>query len=222
MMILANDPAAAEGERDNALRMAHATLAKYNLTMAEAESVGTQREEERLRDGTLATRHKWSVRCAQAVATLFFCEYFYTPIDRGTKMKHSFIGRASNVVTAKMMTEFVIKSIVREANTRSKDQFSPGAFQRNFAKGATQRIVERCRELRRAAEAPQPSASTGTAIVLASFYRTEAEANAQWIAAQGYRIMVDHDREHAAGAGYHEGKTYGDRISLSKQLGDNS
>ena len=36
LLNLANNAAATEGERDNAMRMAHATLAKYNLSLAEA------------------------------------------------------------------------------------------------------------------------------------------------------------------------------------------
>jgi hypothetical protein len=47
MMTLATDAGASEGERENALRMAHATLAKYNLTMSEAEATGKKSEEAR-------------------------------------------------------------------------------------------------------------------------------------------------------------------------------
>ena len=35
MLAIANDSAASEGECDNALRMAHNTLAKHNLDMAD-------------------------------------------------------------------------------------------------------------------------------------------------------------------------------------------
>src|SRR5215472_4319088 len=44
MLALANDAGATEGERDNALRMAHATLAKYNLDLAAAEIAGGEDE----------------------------------------------------------------------------------------------------------------------------------------------------------------------------------
>lgn len=47
MLALANNEGASEGERDNALRMAHATLAKYNLDMAEVESSGKPQQEAR-------------------------------------------------------------------------------------------------------------------------------------------------------------------------------
>lgn len=40
MLRLANDAGATEGKRDNAMRMAHATLAKYNLDIAQAEESG--------------------------------------------------------------------------------------------------------------------------------------------------------------------------------------
>jgi len=38
MLRLANDAGASEGERHNAMRMAHATLAKHNLDLASVES----------------------------------------------------------------------------------------------------------------------------------------------------------------------------------------
>lgn len=47
MLALANDAAAAEGERDNAMRMAYNLLAKHNLTMATVEGPtnGEKREQ---------------------------------------------------------------------------------------------------------------------------------------------------------------------------------
>ena len=64
MLTLANDAGATEGERDNALRMAHATLAKHNLTLSEAEAAGSTPEEKRC-DGAIETRNMpWARRTA--------------------------------------------------------------------------------------------------------------------------------------------------------------
>jgi len=38
-LILANNEGATEGERDTAMKHAHAILAKYNLSIAEAEAI---------------------------------------------------------------------------------------------------------------------------------------------------------------------------------------
>ena len=43
MLTLAYDKGATEGERDNALRMAHKYLAKYNLDIAEVEASGDKK-----------------------------------------------------------------------------------------------------------------------------------------------------------------------------------
>lgn len=47
MMALANDPAASDGERENALRMSYAILAKYNLDMTDVEGKPTGPQEAR-------------------------------------------------------------------------------------------------------------------------------------------------------------------------------
>jgi hypothetical protein len=119
MMTLANDAGASEGERENALRMAHATLAKYNLTMSEAEASGKKAEEARGAEHMTGRDYPWMRTTAHAVAKLFFCEYFYILIGGG-KVKHFFVGRESNVFTAQGMTTYVIDSIDREAQRTAK------------------------------------------------------------------------------------------------------
>src|SRR3954471_16442005 len=77
MLALSRDAAATEGERDNALRMAHATLAKYNLTLAQADAAGTKTEEQRQKAGMTVREHPWMRSVAAGIARLFFCEFFY-------------------------------------------------------------------------------------------------------------------------------------------------
>lgn len=220
MMTLANDAGATEGERDNALRMAHATLAKHNLSMAEAEAAGATPEEERATDKTLRTRHAWTVRVANAIAQLFFCEYFYVSSDR--KVGHCFVGRLSNVATARELTDFVVKSINREGWVAAKGQAFESRFQHLFCKGAADRVTYRCRELRRAAEQAAKSVpSTGTSIVLASYYAAEQAANQKFIDEQlQLKIRETKSKEsRRIGDGYYEGQAYGDKVSLNRQVG---
>ncbi len=77
MMALANDPGASDGERDNALRMAYATLAKYNLAMEDVQGKPTGPQEARATRFVEAYGRPWALSLAQAVAKLFFCTYYY-------------------------------------------------------------------------------------------------------------------------------------------------
>lgn len=219
MMTLANDAAASEGERDNALRMAHATLAKYNLSMAEAEKAGTKPEEKRTGDELVGQDYSWMRTVAHAAATLFFCNYFFVRMGRG-KVQHYFVGKESNVLTAKAMTEYLISSINRQARPFG---VLGGTYWRSFCKGASHAVYERCYEIQMAAEkAPK---QPGTSLVLASVYASEQEANAEFIKVKmgigNLKEGKNRERNTVAGA-YHAGQDYGNSVSLNNQIGGRS
>lgn len=222
LLALANDAGATDGERDNAMRMAHNTLAKYNLTLSEAEKSGTVTEEARLIEGAKVVGYTWARHVAMGLATLFFCDMCYV---RNCARYHTiyFVGRASNVYTAKAMLAYLYASITREAVQRSKLQtiVGAGAYQRNFAKGSARTIYARCEALRREAESEsrRETASTSTALVLASVYAQEAAANAAFLAAQDMKIKETKNREKPPGAGFNAGVEHGRSVSLNRQIG---
>jgi hypothetical protein len=89
LMALANDAGATEGERDNAIRMAHATLAKYNLSISEVEASGKTTDEKRVIDNDLRTiAHPWIVTVMHGIAALYFCEYLSARQRRGSHRTH--------------------------------------------------------------------------------------------------------------------------------------
>jgi hypothetical protein len=151
MLALANDAAATEGERDNAMRMAHATLAKYNLTIGEAERAGAKPEGRM--QGELKMRNRpWRRLIAQAVAGLYFCEVCYMQTGRNNAVMY-FVGREANVLTATEMSAYIIESVNKEGRAYSNEN-SDGensAYYR-FCKGAAHRIWQRCTQLRAEAE----------------------------------------------------------------------
>lgn len=227
MLRLANDAAASEGERDNAIRMAHATLAKYNLTLAEIDEKTQNKTEKRIDAGVEGRDFPWALRTAQSVANLFFCYYFYSRLGPG-KVKHYFIGRQSNVETAREMAKFVINSIMSEGTRRSRNiSDQPGKWQRNFCKGASMKVYERCLAIRKEAEKEYDGgagakATTGTALVLASFYEQEERANSEYLKdVLKINLKTGRSTERGAGAGYSEGKEFGASVSLNKQVGSN-
>ncbi len=225
MMMLANDAAATEGERDNALRMAHATLAKYNLTMAQADMAGKQPEEQRA-DGAYTLReYAWMRGVAHSIGKLFFCSMFVTPLAK----KHAiyvFVGKESNVYTALQMTQYVLNSINKEAKRQAvaAGETPMGNYWRSFCKGAAYRLHERCEQLIKDAkleDAPAVAPGTpGTALALASVYASELTANQRYIQEQmGIKLRTGQNRQRRASMdGFVQGREYGSRIGLNKQL----
>ena len=224
MLNLANDAGATEGERDNAMRMAHATLAKYNLSLADVDSANE--EAKRKDDGEPREEHvntfygrPWARNVANNIAKLFFCYYLYTSHKKATQVRHYFIGRHSNAITAALIAEFVVKSIMREGNRQKRAEHQGNAWLRAFCWGAAQRVSERVDKLI-AGEDESQADEPGTALVLASYYDTERVAN-ELMVQQKYPSL----RKGRGGKGYDyggdahtRGREYGGTVSLNSQL----
>lgn len=217
MLRLANDAAATEGERDNAMRMAYATLAKYNLSMAEASAPKDDREEQTM----VLYTPLWMRRCSVSIAKLFFCEYYYSQRRGERNSTHHFIGRQANAVTAREMSLYVIKSIRNEAGRRRRETGADGPWETAFINGATYAIAQRCHELRRQAEETSREPSTGTSLVLASVYASELAANQAWLAARGVTLGKSRSKSRGVkdAAGYHAGRSFGETVNLARQVG---
>lgn len=222
LMALANDKAATDGERDNALRMAYATLAKHNLSMTDVGD-GLASQEERNETAAEEVVYPWARTIAHAVGKLFFCSYYFQRPLRGKKGKHCFVGRVSNSATAAELTSYIIRSVSRESARLFGSATSPSAV--DFDKGVAARIWQRCAELRRAAEAANKAeavATPGTALVLASLYESEQQANDAWLKAAGTTLTFRKRTEHDARptSAYAAGKNFGDKVHLGASLGN--
>jgi hypothetical protein len=229
MMNLANNAGAAEGERDNALRMAHATLAKYNLELSDATAANpkaenTSEKRKQLVETFLGTL--WARQIAQASAKLFFCMYFYSKISANTdNVRHYFIGRHSNVVTAQEMSKYLIASVHREAKAYQQRVGGTYAQYRSFATGAMLKIYDRCNKLRAESERPAPVAATqGAASVdrsmaLAVIYKNEESENEKFLVSLGTKVREGKARGgRVDGYAVEAGKVYGASVSLNRQL----
>lgn len=222
MLNLAEDRGASEGERDNALRMAHATLAKYNLSMADANATSLTPDETRIQGKMELKEHPWMRTAANGVAKLFFCHLLVTSWGKA-RYTYYFIGKESNVFTVQEMVKYVFKSIDAEARRSAKARGEPGGGQywRSFCKGAAHQVYRRCEEIQRAAEAVSgQAASNGTSLVLASLYKTEKEANQALVTSLFSKVKTQKSRERSTNwAGYAAGKEYGNKIGLHNQVG---
>jgi len=216
MIALGNDAAATEGERETALRMAYNLLAKYNLSISDLPE--DQSNEARERQDVVISADRWARSLAQAVAKLFFCKYFYSRTGTSGKDKHCFVGRQSNVITARYMSEFLIKSVKREATGRYKSPTSPQG--RSFCVGTVDSIRKRVEEMIKTDTESTP----GTALVLVSLHEREADANEKWLNGTGVSLTTSKPRaDNALRAGaFYEGREYGKTVSLNQQVGSSA
>lgn len=212
MIALGKDAGASEAERETALRMAYNLLAKYNLSMSDLPEDDSN--EARERQDVVISADRWARSLAQAVAKLFFCKYFYMRTGTSGKDKHCFVGRQSNVITARYMSEFLIKSVKREASRRYKSPTTPQG--RSFCVGTVDSVRKRVEEMIK-----QDTESTpGTALVLVSLHQREAEANEKWLNGTGVsliRAKARVDNSLRAGA-FYDGREYGKTVSLNQQV----
>lgn len=220
MLALANDDGATEGERDNALRMAHATLAKHQLTLAELSSYDREREDPRGRLDTEGWNLKWCQYLRNSIARLFFCKYVSYGKINATKGRHCYIGRESNAATAAYMSDWIIQSVLREADRRFGHRLTAGG--RSFGYGVVAALDARISDILAASQRSVDGVSTGTALVVADYYRSELTANDEWVAANIGKLRTGRPGGRVQGDAYAQGKAHGATINLNRQLGTTS
>jgi hypothetical protein len=212
LLALAGNAGTTEGERDNALRMAHGLLAKHNLDMADLHAHCQQEGRE---DYTHAYHGiGWCRYVSNSIAKLFFCKYYYGRKVNSYKVEHHFVGKTSNTATAALMSEYVIRSILKECRNRFGHELNAQA--RSFALGAQSKIAERVAELIKEAK---PEGGTSTSLVVQALYKTEVEANEAFLKADGTKLVTKNPRSsHVNMSAYSDGKTYGGSIGLNTQI----
>lgn len=215
MMALANDPAASDGERENALRMSYAILAKYNLSLSDVEGNPTGPQEARKQAKGEFYGRPWAVSVSSSVAKLFFCKYYYTTLGKN-QARHTFTGLESNVLSAEEVARSLVESIRMESNRRMRREGQNATWRRSFATGATFKIQERVRELMSGTAALE-GVSTGSALVLVNLRASERKANELFLVEQGVKLTVRKSRasSNLQSDAYSQGRTFGSSLNLS-------
>lgn len=233
-----DDTGSTQGEREQAMRMAHAILAKHNLSIAQAEASGTAATELRVDKAFEFRSLAWARTISNGVGDLFFCKFFYVRLHTG-RDKHYFVGREANVITAMEIAEYVIKSVLSERDRRAKVEgaHDPNPWKLAFAQGAAAQIYRRCKEMRAESEtkdvvtqekvqgagfAIAEQREPGTALVLASHYKKEVEANSEYIKDQlklqfSKKKHTSRDNRGTDDA-YTSGRSFGQNVSLNRQV----
>lgn len=242
LVTLANDGAATEHEAARAMERVHAILAKHNLTMddvVEHSEAQTRDEMGTVTTDSMSQRYNDPFRriLLAAVADLYFCKYLYQKVPmegkRSNRMqegvKHMFIGKAHNAAVARMMGEYLIQTVVRLAHENAKEHSfvtssKRWAYIRSFCNGATNRLVERMKEQKRAAQHGEVHDTEGNTLpVLASMYDHEMSLAQQYMQETFGKIRRTSTRMTIKDQGaFKDGQTAGDSISLSAQMGAQS
>jgi len=224
LLTLAHDAGATEGERDNAIRMAHATLAKYNLSLSEVDSAGNLKhaDENRVKTEHKTMRHRWMRTVYYGVAQAYFCTYFTIVPTGQSYALHYFVGRESNAISAREIGDFLCKSIQREASRKQRENMESGAYHRSFCNGAASKVFYRCKELMESelrGEEPNAPKQPGTALVLANLYETEKVQNALVLKNMGITLRKGKSGSRSSsGNGYHDGASYGSKVHIGRQI----
>lgn len=190
-----------EHEAATATQLAQDLLAKYNLDM---EAVGNGTQESREDTKILGGFSEFERDLWKAIAELNWCWYFSTFTSdtiKGRKVSraHRLIGKKVNILSTKLMAEYLLSTIDRLAKEycleRDGTYHNRSATATSFRKGAAERLVgklqtkrweileeERQRE-REAARAGE--SSTGMAMVMTRLSKTEYERNYDFVYGEG-------------------------------------
>lgn len=160
----------------------------------------------------------WARTVYASVAKLFFCHYCYGGKLNATKQQHYFTGKASNVLTAQLMGDYLVASILRECRKLYTHNLDPRS--RAFATGAASRLWSRVLELVVAKQRELSEESESRALVLASLYDREDSANRAHLQELGINVTTEKSRASANlnSRAFAAGSEYANTVGLDLQL----
>lgn len=209
LLALANDDAASEGERDNALRMAHNTLAKHQLDMIDVDKHVRDKDDPRGLFEMEGWNIPWCRVVRAAVAHLFSVKYFHCKIN-ATKGRHSFVGRESQATTAMLMGDWIVKALLREADQRYGHRLTRGG--RSFGEGAGAKLWQRVHAM---VKTKEQEYGGGFALALVSELKQNEQFALELWGELGKAKARKFDVDASA---YVSGKDHAETISLNTQL----
>ena len=223
LLALASSPN--ENEAMSAMEKAQTLLAEHNLN----ESDVKEEVSKIIIKMTKTDSVPWKRTIAHALASLYFCDYWYgfnykrnpNRAEGHTRYDdHKFVGKEHNVDVAIMMFQYLIEAVERLANVGAKKQpYGKNQYLTSFRKTAAGTLSARLRERLRAARAGEvKSSTTGTTLpALAPLYdQAMAEIKPYVPTTLGKsRASI----APSSGAGVIDGRTAGETISIDSQIG---
>jgi Protein of unknown function (DUF2786) len=190
LALAGNNPS--EAEAAAAMERASALMAEHNLTMAQINILGANREErtETQYEGQ-SVRQTWARSISDAVADLNFCFYCYrAPRRSGIAPRrtdiHFVVGTRANVESTKLMALYLVDTVERLARECAQ---TSGHEKHAFKLGCAHRLAERLRQLRderiaaqKEAQQSPPTPTKTNLPTLAGVYETHEAANREFYA----------------------------------------
>lgn len=183
-------------------------LAKHNLDEAMLRARDATREQGPIGSHPFSKRvpDAWREYIVVGVARLYQCQTVFNKVNGKTdQWSWRFVGREHNAVVAISMADWLIATVKRMAAEHSTIK----SVQKNFRKGAADRLYKRLYDLAEAQRAP-----TGTGDGTALMIRTEDQAIADYLGDINQSKM----KSHKHGAGSAAGWKAADSINLSPQV----
>lgn len=220
LFALANDPAATEGERDNALRMAGALMAKHNIDQAAIHAkAGTKAKITSVQAEADKTWHGW---ISWGVSHLMGCKSTYR--DDGNI---NFYGPPEVIDAARMTYDSIVQQIemLYKQNLRSgMSQSARANFRRTFKEAAASRVQQRIKEIvenLRTRDAIAQQATGCTALVIARSIDQQLADIEEWMVKEAGFARVPPtklSRSRRGGLGTSLGRRAGDQVKIQGTL----
>ena len=208
-------------------------LADFNLSIDDVEQRDSSGKV--IEDGELMTSssNPWRRRVANAIARLYFCDYFWEHVyaDNPNRKKgyvrgdrHNFVGLPHNVVVVKEMFVYLVDTIERLAVEARKTQTkrvvgSLSAYEHSFRTACGDRVANRIWARYEEQTAP-PAGLLVKSNVPALYTRLSAEVN-DYMEKNHKALTVKKPRgKHSSLAGAIDGAKAGERIGLDTQIAD--
>lgn len=212
LLAMANDDRGNEYEREQALRRAHSLLMKHGLSAGDVEARTRDKDDPRGNHDSDGWSMGWARDVCNTVAKLFMCTYYTGAKINATKVKHHFVGRRSNAVTAMYMAEYIVHSILKEGRRQFGHNLSPET--RAFALGASAKLRERVDAIRKASV--DDSGCTEKALVVME--DAESRANIAFLRESGIVLRYTNPRKsNVSRDAYQNGRNFGGSIGLDIQ-----
>lgn len=220
LFALANDPAASEGERDNALRMAGALMAKYNIDQAAVHAkAGTKAKITQVEAEADKTWHGW---ISWGVAHLMGCKTTFNA--QGNIV---FYGPLEVIDAAKVTYESIVSQIemlYKQNLPKGMSQAARANFRRTFKDAAASRVQQRIKEIvanLRTKDAIAQQATGCTALVIARSIDQQLAEIEEWMVTEGGFTRKPQDklsRARRGGLGSSLGRKAGDQVKIQGTL----
>lgn len=219
LLALAGSPN--ENEAAVASEKAQALLAEHNLSMTDIKS-GTEKGSDFIIDGeTITNARPWRRSLGSAIAKLYFCTYFFTTI--GGEDRHSFVGAKHNIEVARLMFDYLTKTVDRlaRAGSRNMPKREQSGYKTSFRWACSQRLCSRIAQRIHDTKTHETKTATGTTLpALASLYDRVGKELQTFMDAKYPRMRTSKVKAKFHNArGTEEGRAAGDKIGLDVQVG---